>query len=213
MNFAGVLIVGVLVALAAFFFARHGNPVRRARILRRTGFTLMVLNVAFFGTFLTGDTFSDPGGWRAIGLIAIWLIPMVALGLLAWLYPDRTGWLLAAVVAVVIGLSIWFAIDPAAWRAVENRNGPIRAVIVFVVSAILALWGLRRTMRAGVLLVIVGFLPILLSSFGRGGIASVAVAGTVPFLTGVLYVAAGYLDRRQPPPAEVVSPQNPAKAA
>ena len=213
MNLDGVLIVGVLVTIAVYFFARRGNPVRRARILRRTGFTLMVLNVAFFGTFLTGDTLSDPGGWKAIGLIAIWLIPLVALGLLAWFYPDRTGWLLAAVVAAVVGLSIWFAIDPAAWRAVENRNGPIRAVIVFVVSATLALWGLRRTMQAGVLLVIVGFLPILLSSFGRGGMASLAVAGTVPFLTGVLYVAAGYLDRRQPPPAEVVPPQNPKVAA
>jgi hypothetical protein len=32
-------------------------------------------------------------------------------------------------------MSIWFAVNPQAWRSFEDRHGPIRAVITFVLAA------------------------------------------------------------------------------
>jgi len=38
----------------------------------------------------------------------------------------------------VIGVSVWFALDPEAWRSFEDRHGPIRAVLNFVLVAAIA---------------------------------------------------------------------------
>ena len=201
MDMTGAVVIGLLAVVVAVYFTRHQDPLRRARFLRRTGFGFMALYVGFFGAFLVGETLVDPGGWRAIGLIAIWLVPLVGLCLVAWYLPDRAGWILSLFVAAIFGLSIWFAADPAAWRAFENRNGPVRAIIIFAVSAVLALWGLRRTLQAGLMLLIVGLVPVLLAGGGKGGMSSLAAAASPAFIAGLLYLAAGYLGRRQPPPA------------
>ncbi len=208
----GGLIVVVLVALAVVYFARHREPALRARFLRRTGFGLTVLFGGFFALFLVGETLSDPGGWKGVGLVALWAAPLALVCVLAWFRPDAAGWVIAPLVAVVIGLSIWFAIDPSGWRSFEDQNGPIRTVMVFAVGAGLALWGLRRTMWAGVLLLVVGILPIVISSIGHGTMASLAAASSAPVITGLLYVASAYLDRRQPPPLADAPREHPRAA-
>ena len=212
MNLIGAVSIGVLAVIVAVYFAQHRELPERVRFLRRTGFALMALYVGFFGAFLVGETLVDPGGWEAIGLIAVWLAPLVALCLLAWILPDRAGWILTPLVAAIVGLSVWFALDPAAWRTFENRNGPVRAIIVFAVSAVLALWGLRRTMQAGLMLFIVGIVPIILAAGGRAGMASLVAAASAPSIAGLLYLAAGYMDRRQSPPAGTAPHQFPKTA-
>lgn len=194
------LVIVVLVVLGVAYFARHRERTMRARFLRRAGFGLMALFGGFFGLFLVGETLSDPGGWEGVGLVALWAVPLALVCLLAWYRPDAAGWVFAPLVAVVVGLSIWFAVDPTGWRSFENHHGPVRAVIVFAVAAALALWGLQRTLPAGILLVVVGIAPIVLSSAGHGGTASLAVAGSPPLMTGLLYLASVHVERHGRPP-------------
>jgi len=40
-----------------------------ARLLRWSGFGLMALSAVLFGAFIVGETFGDPGGWTAVGLV------------------------------------------------------------------------------------------------------------------------------------------------
>lgn len=200
MDLGGGLIVVVVVVLAVVYFARHRDDTLRARFLRRAGFGLMVLFGGFFALFLVGESLSDPGGWKGAGLVALWAVPLALVCLLAWFRSGTAGWVFAPLVAVSVGLSIWFAVDPSGWRSFEDHNGPVRTVIVFALAAALALWGLRRTMQAGVLLLLVGVLPIVISSIGHDGMASLAAASSAPVITGLLYVASACLDRRRPPP-------------
>lgn len=197
------LIVVVLVVLAVAYFARHRERTLRARFLRRAGFGLTMLFGGFFGLFLVGDTLADPGGWKGVGLVAIWAVPLAVVCLLAWFHPDAAGWVFAPLVAAVIGVSIWSAVDPSGWRSFENHHGPVRAVIVFALAAALALWGLRRTLRAGMLLLVVGVLPVVISSTGHNGMVSLAAASSIPVATGLLYLASAYVDRRRPPPRTI----------
>ena len=177
------LIVVVLVVLAVAFFARHREPDLRARFLRRTGFGLMALFGGFFGLFLVGDTLSDPGGWKGVELVALWAVPLAVVCLLAWFRPDAAGWVFTPLVAVMVGLSIWSAADPNGWRSVENHNGPVQAVIVFALATALALWGLRRTLQATVMLLVVGVVPVVISTTGQNGLASLAAASSAPVIT------------------------------
>ena len=126
------LILGPLVVVIALVglvvLVRHHGDERLARFLRRVGFALTVLFGGFFGLFLIGDTLSDPGGWKGVGLVALRVIPLGALVLLAWCRPDSARFVFAPLVAAMASINIWFALAPQAWRAFENRNGPVRSV-------------------------------------------------------------------------------------
>ena len=210
METTGALVLSVLAVLLVVAIAHLRKPSRRTRLLRSVGFWFMVAFVVLFGIFIVGETLSDPGGWRAVGLIAIWLIPLVALCLVSWFSPDRAVWFLAPLVTGVIGLSVWFAINQGTWRSFENRHGPIQVVMVFALSAPVALWGLHRTLWAGVMLVMVGAASILVAqAVGRGGSSSLAIASFAPLVTGLLYLAAVYQDRGRARPGEIPPPQYP----
>jgi hypothetical protein len=185
----GFPIILLIVIVAAMLLARQPDPAKRARILRRAGFGVMAFVTGLFGLFVVGDTFTDPGGWKAVGLVAAWALPLAALAALAWYRPGWAARLFAVLVAAVVGVSVWFAVNPEGWRALEDRHGPIRAIISFVLTAALALLGLQRTAVAGVLLLVLGVVPVLVSSLGTPlGFASLAVVSSAPVIAGVLYL-------------------------
>ncbi|MDA8295366.1 MAG: hypothetical protein M0004_02050 [Actinomycetota bacterium] len=190
-----VIVVAVLVVLT---LVRHHEYAQRARLFRRIGFALTAVVAGLFGSFLVGETLSDPGGWKAIGLLALWGVPLGVLCLLVWFRPAVAPWALVPLVVAMTSLSIWFAVDPGAWRAFENRNGPVRAVGLFALALALALWGLHRTLAAGVLLVVIGVVPIALSSIGHDGMASLAAASAAPVITGLCYLASAAAQHRPP---------------
>lgn len=196
MGIVAALAIVVAVVLALALLARRREHAARARFFRRSGFGAMVLFAAFFALFLVGDTVSDPGGWTGAGLVALWAVPLALICLLAWFRPDPARWVFASLLGVTIGSSIWFAFDPGGWRSFENQHGPVRAVLIFALAAALALWGLRRTMWAGVMLLTLGILPIAISSFGlgHGGMTSLAAASATPVITGLLYLASARED-------------------
>ena len=185
-----------LVATVLVIVLSLSAAAKRPRRAVIAGFSLTAIFTLIFAAFIVGDTFDDPGGWQAAGLVAAWLIPLAGLATLAWYRPAWATPVLGALTAVAIGLSIWLAVDPGLWRTFENQHGPIRAILTFVLTAPLAVLGLRLTAEAGVLLIIVGVIPFELSaSKGIGGLGSLAIASAVPVLTGVLYVLAAVLAR------------------
>ncbi|MHB1430839.1 MAG: hypothetical protein ACYCVZ_01805 [Streptosporangiaceae bacterium] len=202
------VVAGVLAGGLYLWARRQPGPARRAVVLRQAGFYVTAGLAFFFGAMLAGETFTDPGGWTAAGLVAAWAVPLAGLAALSWFRPGWAVYVLAALSATVIGVSVWIAVSPQAWRAFEDRHGPVQAVITFVVVAAIAVLGLKRTFAAGILMVAVGVIPVVVSSLGGlAGAAPLAVASTAPVITGVLYLVSAHLAKRPPPPARASTAQ------
>ena len=101
------------------------------------------------------------------------------------------------------------------WRSFENLHGPIRAVITFVLVAPIALLGLKRTAAAGVLLLVVGVVPLAVSSLGSLlGFASLSVVSSAPIITGIFYLVSARIAGWPAPPARAgTGPAEQPKAA
>jgi hypothetical protein len=210
-----VVVVAIAIVLMIVAVVRQPDPVKRAVLLRRAGFGLMALSTLFFGSFIIGDTFADPGGWQAAGLVAAWAVPLAGLTALSWFRPGWAIYVFAVLTAAVIGVSIWFALNPQGWRSFEDGHGPIRAVITFVLVAAIAVLGLKRTAAAGILLLAVGLVPAAVSGLGSFlGFASLSIVGAAPVLTGVLYLISAHMAGRPAAPARVsTGPAERPKAA
>ncbi len=197
----GFPVLVVIVILAIVFLVRQRDPLTQARILRRAGFGVAAFVTVVFGLFVVGETFADPGGWKALGLVVAWAVPLAALAAAAWYRPDWATRMFAALIAAVIAVSVWLAVNPEGWRAFEDRHGPIRAVISFVLAAVVAVLGVKRTAVAGCMLLVLGVAPVVVSSLGsRLGFASLAVVSSAPVITGVLYLWSAALAGRSAPP-------------
>ncbi len=197
------VVVGLILGGFYYWARRQPDPAKRGVLLRRAGFGLMALSTFFFGAFVIGDTFADPGSWKAVGLVAAWAVPLAGLVALSWFRPGWAVYVLAVLSAAVIGVSVWFALNPYAWRSFEDRHGPIRAVVTFVLVAAIAVLGLKRTSVAGALLLTVGLIPVVVSSLGSFlGFASLSVVSAIPVITGVLYLVSAHMAERPAPPAD-----------
>lgn len=189
MGFAVIVLALAGIAVAAFF--REHSTRKRAVILRRAGAGLVGFSSAFFAVFLAGETLGDPGGWEAAGLIAAWLVPVVALGLLAWRRPRWAVPVLGILTLAVAALSLWWALDPAL-RSLENRVGPLTAVAMLIVTIPLSILGWRRTVDAGIMLLTLGAAPALFSMLrvGGGGPPRMVflVLGSPAIIGGALYL-------------------------
>ena len=191
-----VVVVGIVVVV------RHGRI--SARSYRRLGFVVSAVQGVFVGLFVVGETFTDPGGLAAVGLVALWLVPLAVVSWLAWVRPDTAAPILVAAVGLVIAASVWYAVDTAGWRSFEDGHGPVRGIAAFAVALALAVYGLRRTRQAGILLLVLGIVPTLAGGLGRVQ-ASLFVLTSSAVVTGVLYLlsaaAAKHQDETTGPPA------------
>ena len=178
--------------------------VRTSRVLKRTGFGIMGTFAFFVSAFMVGETLSDPGGWKGVGMVAMWFVPMLALGALAWFKPSSGIPILIALSMGFLSLGIFRALDPAVVRY-EDSNGPITAVVAFALAVAVAALGHERARSAGILLMLIGLSPILLvilmNSQGNG-----SPAGTAGFvlispvaIPGVLLVLSDLVSRNTRP--------------
>ena len=174
-----------------------GQPGLGARVARDAGFAIMVVETVVAVFFLVGETFADPGGWAAVGLVLAWAVPLGGLCALVRLRPDGATRVLTALTGLLVVADVWSVLAPGAWRGLEDQYGPVRTVATFVLAAALALLGLGRTRVAGALLVVVGGVPWVLSVLGgRGVFGSLAVVSLPPLLAGLLYLLSAGLARR-----------------
>ena len=181
------------VAVAAGAVAallRHHDPAARGRALRRGGLGLTIVFTVLASLFIGGETFSDPGGWAAVGLVALWFVPMAILAAFAWRKPERALPLLGGLTALVVAASVWYAADSHAWRHFENAHGPVRAIAGFALSAALAALGFHRPRVGGLLLLVGAGGPVVLSMLATGGLhmASFVALSAPALLTAVLYL-------------------------
>jgi hypothetical protein len=106
--------------------------------------------VAAFGLlgalFVAGETFSDPGGWAAVGLVAAWGVPMLALVLLVLRRPELAARVLPWALLVA---SVSLLVDAAG--AYPRDTGPVGTISMFAVAVPCGLLGLRRAFEAGLL--------------------------------------------------------------
>ena len=189
-----LLIIGVV------YFQKHPDRPSRARFLRRSPFGLMAFVTVFFSVFVVAETIADPGGLAAAGWIASWLVPLAGLVMLAWFRPALALRTFTVLTVAVLGLTVWAAVQSDAWHRFEDDHGPVRTIVVFVLTAAIAVYGLHQPRYAGWLLVTLGVAPLVLSSLGAHlALGSLVVAVAPALIAGVLYLAAAHLDRDAPP--------------
>jgi len=200
----GLLILLIIIVGVILFFARVKDPSRRARFLKRTGMTVMGLFGGFLGLFIVGETLTDPGGWKGMGLITIWLVPLAALAAIAWLKPTWGVPILAVLTAAAVALTAWRAFDERI-RDLEDRIGPFTTVVIFAVAVATTALGHERTRTAGIMLLAIGAAPFLfwgLVDAGDGlSLGTVyMVVGSPMVVAGTLYVLSDVVARRARPP-------------
>ena len=187
-----VILVAAIVAAAGVvaLLRRHRAPVTLAAFFRSTALAFTAACTALIGLFLAGDTIVDPGGWKAAGLIALWLVPLAALALLAWWQPGWATAVLAVLLAGVVALAGWYAADPAGWVAYENHHGPVRGVVSLVLLLPAALAGRRRPLTGAVLLLVLGLVPTVIAAAAAHLAVSFAVISGPAVIGGFLYLLA-----------------------
>jgi hypothetical protein len=177
-TFVLVLLV-VFVLLAAVATVRHRDPEKRARAMRRFGFGWMAVFAVLAGLFIAGETFDDPGGVAAVGMVLAWLVPLVLLAWLAWARPALAEPLLGVLLAGVVVYSLWSVTGWEGYQAFRDQRGPYDAVAVFVVSVSLAVLGLQRPLAAGLMLLVSSLVPVTVLAVGAGAPLRDAVGGSL----------------------------------
>lgn len=186
----------VLAAVVGVVIGPQQDPQRRAGTLVKTGLALMSVFTLLAGVFIGGYAMDEPGGQAGLMMILSWAAPTLVLAALAWFWPAGSAPLLVALTAVLVALCVWFALDPAAARSVQNANGPVLAVGVVAVAFAAAVLGLKRTRTAGWLLLALGAVPLLVTILAKSGpAASLAAASVVPLVTGAIYLVASRMTR------------------
>jgi hypothetical protein len=159
-----------------------------SKVLKWTGISLLGAFTVVAVLFTAGEALSDPGGWQGLGLVALWLIPLAALGWWFATHPDQGAKVATGLVVAMVLIDLWAAWGPGSWSAWENHHGPWRAVLTFAVGGLLAVLAIERTRRAGVLLVVLGGLTMVLSVSVRGS-SPLAVVAVPILLCGLMILA------------------------
>lgn len=124
-------------------------------LLRRGAFAvMMVFGVLALG-FILGTIAEDPGGWAAVVLSAVVLVPILSLSVVAVRTPELATRILVVGVGLLAGYAVVEAFVPL------RMAGPVVAVGTVVLAVPMAVLGLRHAREAGVLLVLDGLVPVL----------------------------------------------------
>jgi hypothetical protein len=215
MLLAPLVLIGVLL-LVAIPLARHRDPAGRAAALTANGWYWLLAFAGLAGLWIIGEAFADPGGWAALGLVASWLLPMLALALLAVRRPRVALPVLATAVALGLGIEAWPLLVPAD-RPDLKAQGPVGAVALFAVSVAVGVYGRRRPGWGGALLVVVALVPMVILALLSNAPLPALLGGstaavTVPMgVAGVLYLLGAWFARRARLPQAVAAPQSPVR--
>jgi hypothetical protein len=181
-----------------------------AKVLRYAAFTLMILVGLLGGLVVAGYAFEDLSTWAAIGSTAAWLLPTVALGVVAFRYPNESAPWFVGLTGVAAVLTL---LDSAVQVVDRDAVGPVATIGVFALAVSLAVLGLRRAALAGLLLVllglaqlggtVLGFADELRDGGGGPGLGDLlttsgGVIVTPVVLVGLLYLVAGSLTHESP---------------
>jgi len=167
-------------------------------VMKRVAFVFAVVVAVFSALCVSGETMSDPGGWVGGGLVASWLVPLIALAIVAWRRPSLAAMVLVALAVAIVAMHVWAAAAPGWWREIENGVGPVRAIVTFAAVGPFAVLALKRTALAGWMLLSIGVVPIFLSGFAPAS-APMRVIGVPIAFIGLLFVIAAGRRHTEPP--------------
>ena len=91
--------------------------------------------------------------------------------------------MIAVLIAATIVLAIWFALDVDGY-GVRGSERPGRDIVMFVLAAGAAVLALRRTAAAGVLLVILGAVPVAIAGLGSLEDIGPGIVFAMPIVAG-----------------------------
>jgi small-conductance mechanosensitive channel len=190
-----------------------------AKVVKRIGAWGLVAFAALFGLFAAGYAFEDPGGWAAVGLVALYVVPAVLLAVVAWRWPQRAMVTVVPVVAVIALAWVALPLFPEAVRGWFDDVGPVFALATGVAAVALAVLGLHRPGLAGTLLIAVAafvFVQLVLGANafaeGPGPFSLLETSGGVMVLpmviSGSLLLTAYELERHEhwPSPRSTAHP-------
>jgi hypothetical protein len=192
---------------------------RAAHVLQYVAFGLMAAFVTLGSLFIAGYAFEDPGGWQAVGMVAAWLVPLLALAFVAHKWPSAAVWVFGVALVLLAGTYGWYSLDTEWWRDLMDDSGPVLGISAFALGLPMAVLGLRRPLTAGLLLVAaavipyVGFLVSVSDEPWRGLAASLTTSSTVScvpvFGVGLLFLLSALLGRLGQPSPDVAPPAEP----
>lgn len=208
---AALPIAAVVLAVfgAAHLLRKYEDPERRARALKGAGMGVIAAVGLFFGAFLIGESFADPGGWAAVRLTATWLVPLVAVSALAWYKPGPAMPVLWTLTVAAVALHGWAEFDSAI-REMENRVGPVTMVVLIGVAVAIAFLAHTLPKQAAIMLLVAGISPVVLAAVGPvsvgPGAVGLAIFGTPMVLAAAFWLASdrialGGPERSTGPPA------------
>src|SRR5512139_349132 len=134
-----------------------------ASVLRYVAFTFMALFGLLGGLFVAGYAFEDPGGWAAVGMTALWVVPVVGMSVLALLRPEAAAPVFVAATALV---AVFTFADSAFGIIPRDDVGPVAAITVFALVVALAFLGLRRPGLAGLLMIVAALSQLVATVVG-----------------------------------------------
>lgn len=155
-----------------------------SRILRLVALVLTALFVVGGVLFALGYAWDDPGGWTALLLTLLIVVPLIALTVLAARSPGLAG----AVLAAAVGLfAVWMVLT----LFVDVPDVPDLPVIALVLALPIAVLGRRHAARAGGLLLAlaaVPFVSVLVRWVGERGPEGPGLADLLGGSTGAVVV-------------------------
>ncbi|MGZ4625094.1 MAG: hypothetical protein ACXV3S_02205, partial [Kineosporiaceae bacterium] len=120
----------------------------------------------------------------------LWLVPMIALLVLALARPSVAQPVLEALTAVWAVVAVWSILAPHVWRTFESSNGPVRAVAYLALMLPVAALGWHRPLPAALMLLVMGFAALI-----AGGSAPLHVVALPAIVVGAVLLAAGLAER------------------
>jgi hypothetical protein len=196
--------VALTLLIVGFTLVRQKERARRVQRLRRIAFVTAIFYAVIGTIFIIGETVTDPGGMKAVGLIALWSVPMLLVAALSWFVPRPMPTVMTVLVALSVGMNLWYLSDAKSWHQFENTNGPIRAVVLFALCVALGVYGYRRPGVAGVLLLVAALTSDLIANFSshHQGHVSIDIVTAPAVMMGICYLICGICEK-------VPSRQNP----
>ena len=146
---------------------------------------------------VAGEILSDPGGWTGAAWTAAWLVPSLALAVVAIAWPRVAYPILVIATGVVIAAAFGAMFRADALWQFEDTHGPVSLLVE--IGLLIPLTALGRSMptRAGWLLALaiaapLGLQAIRLLIVGQWSVILVLVIVAAPYaLVALLYVVGG----------------------
>ncbi len=121
--------------------------------------------------FVFGETMEDPGTSNTALLTAAWFIPLALLLTIVMLDVPHLKHIMVGLAGVLLLASVLMAANPRGWFEFKFTNGPVIGIATLVFTFVLAWYARREQGLAGILMFVLGFVPLLVESIAQGHIA------------------------------------------